>query len=322
MRSAELRAAIEGPAHAAGLSLEPGLVEALLHELGAGNGCGGTGVGAAAPYDPGALPLLSHALHATWEHRQDRTLTVAGYQATEAMFQEFGPAGQQAARRLLLLRMVQIGDGVADTRLRADRDTLIAHSPDPAAASAVFDAFAHARLITADEDAAEITHEALLRAWPRLRGWIDADRAGLYVHQQLTEAAQSWHRDGRPASALYRDTALAVAQDWAQEPDHHDDLGTLERDFLAASQDLQARRQQAAHHRARRVRQLITGLVVLLVLSLTGGGIALYQSQSQRGPITILTGHINAVYSVEFSPNGHILATGSSDGTVLLWSLS
>lgn len=66
MRSAELRAAIERPAHAAGLPLEPGLVEMLLHELGAGNGSGGSGAGAAAPYDPGALPLLSHALQASW----------------------------------------------------------------------------------------------------------------------------------------------------------------------------------------------------------------------------------------------------------------
>lgn len=70
MRSAELRAAIEGPAHAAGLILEPELVKTLLHELGAGNGSGGTEVGAAVPYDPGALPLLSHALQATWEHRE------------------------------------------------------------------------------------------------------------------------------------------------------------------------------------------------------------------------------------------------------------
>jgi Caspase domain len=222
MRSAELRAAIEGPAHAAGLTLEPGLVETLLRELSAGNGS------TAAPYDPGALPLLSHALQATWEHRSDRTLTVAGYRATggihgavattaEATFQGFDPAGQHAARRLLL-RLVQIGDGVADTRLRAERTTLIAHSPDPAAAAAVFEAFAHARLITADEDAVEITHEALLRAWPRLRGWIDADRAGLYVHQQLTDAAHRWDRDGRPAASLYRGTDLAVPMTGPRNP--------------------------------------------------------------------------------------------------------
>jgi conflict system STAND superfamily ATPase/WD40 domain-containing protein len=260
---------------------------------------------------------------------------VAGYQATggirgavattaEATFQGFDPSGRQAARRLLL-RMVQIGDGVADTRLRADRNTLIDHSPDPAAASIVFDAFARARLITADEDAAEITHEALLRAWPRLRGWIDADRAGHYVHQQLTDAAQRWDRDGRPASALYRDTALAVAQDWDQELDHHGDLGTLERDFLAASQALRARQQQASHRRAHRVRQLIAGLVVLLVLSLVGGGIALYQRHStppQLGPITVLAGHTSSVFSVVFSPDGHTLATGSNDQTVRLWNVT
>jgi hypothetical protein len=84
--------------------------------------------------------LLSHTLQATWEHRAHHTLTLAGYQATggihgavattaEATFQEFDPAGQQAVRRLLL-RMVQIGDGAPDTRLRADRTTLIASSPD------------------------------------------------------------------------------------------------------------------------------------------------------------------------------------------------
>ncbi|MGH3771961.1 MAG: caspase, EACC1-associated type [Pseudonocardiaceae bacterium] len=272
MRSAELRAAIEGPAHAAGLTLEPGLVETLLRELGAG-----TGSSTAAPYDPGALPLLSHALQATWEHRANRTLTVDDYQATggiygavattaEALFQGFDPAGWHAARRLLL-RMVQIGDGVPDTRLRAERTTLITRSPDPAAASAVFDAFARARLITAAEDSAEITHEALLGAWPRLRGWIDADRAGLYIHQQLTEAAQRWDHDGQPDSALYRDTDLAVADEWAEDPDHHADLGTLERDFLAASQALRACQQLASHRRAHRTRQLIAGLVVLLSCS-------------------------------------------------------
>ncbi|MGH3833680.1 MAG: caspase, EACC1-associated type, partial [Pseudonocardiaceae bacterium] len=328
MRSAELRAAIEGPAHAAGLTLEPDLVETLLRELGAGNG-------SAALYDPGALPLLSHALQVTWEHRAHRTLTVAGYQATggirgavattaEALFQGFDPVGQHTARRLLL-RMVQIGDGVPDTRLRAERTTLITNSPDPAAASAVFDAFARARLITAAEDSAEITHEALLGAWPRLGGWIDADRAGLYIHQQLTDFAQRWDLDGRSDSALYRDTDLAVADEWAEDPDHHADLGTLEQDFLSASQALLTRQHQASQRRAHRTRQLIASLAVLLVLSLAGVGITLHQTHStpsQRGLTTVLAGHTNSVTAVAFSPNGRTLASGSTDRTVRLWNVA
>jgi len=336
MRATELRAVIERPAHDAGLTLQEGLVDTVLYELGAGNGSGVSGVAiAAGQYDPGMLPLLSHALQATWEHREDRTLTVAGYQAAggirgavattaETTFQSFDPAMQQATRRLLL-RMVQISDGFSDARLRVDQNTLIAHSPDPGAASAVFDAFARVRLITVEEDAAEITHEALLRAWPRLRGWIDADRAGLYVHQQLTEISQRWDRDGRPTSALYRDTALAVAEDWAQKHGHHGDLGTLERDFLAASQELRVRQQQTSHGRACRVRQLVASLIILLIFSLVGAGVALYQSystSSQRGSATVLTGHTEAVGAVTFSLDGRTLASSSDDGTVRLWDVT
>ena len=66
----------------------------------------------------------------------------------------------------MLLRLVQVGDGIAETRRRVDRDSLLTQAPEPNATAAVLDALARARLVTADAEAVEITHEALLGAWP------------------------------------------------------------------------------------------------------------------------------------------------------------
>ena len=51
---------------------------------------------------------------------------------------------------------------------------------------------ADARLITTGEHGVEVAHEALIREWPTLREWLDADREGLRLHRHLTEAAQEW----------------------------------------------------------------------------------------------------------------------------------
>src|SRR3954452_9875994 len=60
----------------------------------------------------------------------------------------------------------------------------------------------------------EVAHEALIRSWPQLRKWIDADRAGLRTRTRLTEAVRDWKNCGRDSAYLYTGARLAVAKEW------------------------------------------------------------------------------------------------------------
>ncbi|NUT46181.1 MAG: WD40 repeat domain-containing protein [Saccharothrix sp.] len=263
MSAVELREVIERPAGAVDLTVEGGLVEVMLADLGAEDGHGGR------RYEPGALPLLSHSLAATWRNREVDELTLAGYRtaggirgavtrSAERAFHALGAEEQQVARDLLL-RMIQLGDGAQDTRRRLGRDALVRGSADPAAAEAVLRALVDARLVTLDADTVVIAHEVLLRAWPRLQQWVDTDRARLLVRQRLTEAAEEWDRAGRHQSDLYRGPRLAAARQWADPADR--DLPRVTRDFLTAS--LRRRDRQRRGVRGRRL--LMGGLAAVLV---------------------------------------------------------
>jgi hypothetical protein len=150
MDMTELREAIEKPAHAVGMEVQPGLVEVMLGDLGADD----SGVAGAVRYEPGALPLLSHALLTTWQQRHGRTLTVGGYRLTggirgaiadtaERAYRQLDPAGQRIARQLLM-RMIRLGEGTDDTRRRLDRIRLTGDVADPAAVETVLDVLARA----------------------------------------------------------------------------------------------------------------------------------------------------------------------------------
>ncbi len=266
MTTPELRDAIEKPAHAVGLGTEPGLAEVMAAELGAADGNGGH------RYEPGALPLLAHALAATWRHREGTTLTIAGYRraggirgtvtaAAERVYQRLDDVGQPTARALLL-RMIHLGDGTPDTRRRCDRADLVAGCDDAAAAEAVLHDLANARLVTLDEGTAEIAHEILLRAWSRLRAWIDADRTRLLVKQRLTEAATEWDDEARHHSALYRGPRLAAVRQWIGPADP--DLTPTTRAFLTASLD-----HERLHHRATTRRRVLLAAVAAVGVAAT-----------------------------------------------------
>ncbi|MGW3205603.1 caspase, EACC1-associated type [Streptomyces sp. NPDC001135] len=281
MTPGQLREAIEKPAEVAGLELETGLADTLLRDLRADREFAG-----------GTLPLLAYALWLTWGRREGPTLTLAGYGATggiwdaitrqaDRTYDSLTPAAQRAAK-LMLLRMVRISESTEDTRRRLDLTDLLAQRPpdEVAAIAAARDALAGARLITVDGDSAQIAHEALLRAWDRLRGWIDTSRAGLLVQQKLLDAAESWERDGRDPSGLYRGSQLELARDQVGDTGRHGghdgQLGELAAEFYAAS--------VRADRRRRRIRTgTAVTLILLVVASLIATGFAVQgRKQAQR----------------------------------------
>jgi hypothetical protein len=161
-------------------------------------------VGAAgARAEPGSLPLLSHALLATWQLRDGHRLTVEGYRkagavsgaiatTAEAVYDHL-ESGERTIVRQLFTRLVALGEGTEDTSRRIRYDELLdgRADGDVAAIRDVLDALAQARLIVLGSDTVEVAHEALIMRWPRLQQWLTEDREGLRIHRALTEAAQT-----------------------------------------------------------------------------------------------------------------------------------
>lgn len=258
MTGEELRRAIEAPAQHGHWQFESGLVNLLLHDVGADAG--------QIP-EPGALPLLSHALLSTWQRRRGRTMTLSGYTASggvrgaiaetaEAVFYDQFDAEQRDVARQIFLRLTELGGetSTADTRRRVSLEELIIRPGSQELVSEVLLALADARLITTDQNSAEVAHEALIREWPTLRNWLEEDREGLRLHRRLTEAAQEWEALDHDAAVLYRGTRLAQALDWAAE--HPDEVNLLEQSFLQASQALIE--EEEAEREAQRQRELET----------------------------------------------------------------
>jgi len=268
MTGDEYRRAIEQPALRVGVHVEPALTEALVAEVGD---------------EPGALPLLSTSLLELWERREGRTITLAAYLATggvrgavsrlaEEVYAGF-TREQQAVARAVMLRLAAPGENETVVRRRvplaefdAERNPDIAH---------VVEELTDRRLLTISEGTVEVSHEALLREWPRLREWIDDDRAGQLLHAHLMEAARGWQGGGEDAGELYRGARLASALDWTTE--HTLELNELEREFLGASREATERETERQRRTNRRLRGLLIGVAGFLVLALVAGGLALVQ---------------------------------------------
>ena len=272
-----LRQAIERPAEQAGLVIEHGLVDVLVHEV---------------RDDPGALPLLSHALLETWQRREGNTLTVDGYRASggihgavaQSAEQLYGRIEPEQRRQLrdLVLRLVSPGAEGEAVRSRVPR-RLVAPAHDRARRGP-------GRRSPGDQRR-RTSSRSPTRRWPGpgpdcVAGSTTTSRAngsGTTSAARPTPGTPS----GRPASELYRGVRLTRVLDWQSRTEPT--LTETEREFLDAAREASdaEERSAAEHARAqarliRRLRIVLGGAAVLLVLALAAGGIAAVQSDRAR----------------------------------------
>jgi WD40 repeat protein/DNA-binding XRE family transcriptional regulator len=268
MTGRQLRMAITEPAKKADSGVDDDLAEALLAE-----------VRTRAPGTSGAgmLPLLSHALDQAWRSRAGQVLTLADYERTGGIDGAVASsaqraydgltAGQQAAARQVFTRLTATSAEGVDSADRATRAELTGGKTAAGAqdVEAVLEAFAAERLLTFATDTVEISHEALLTAWPLLRDtWLADTHADRIARTRLHATAADWERHARDRSYLYTGSLLAAATGTAArigaDPARHPPLGQTERDFLRASSH--------AHRRTVRRRQGLIALLMALVIGL------------------------------------------------------
>jgi len=270
---------ITRPAQRAALEFAPGLVERMVQDTAGGD----------------ALPLLGYTLYQLYQ-RTGRAgyVSVADYEkvggVVGALRHRADRLTEELGRRNLgrhvvpmLIRLTSVTGQDQPTRRRARRS---AFSVDE---NKVVDAFVDASLLVTDYDPAapmgeavvEVAHEALLRQWPPIRDAIEADRDLLRLRTELERLAADWQHGRRDDSYLLRGVRLTMIAGWARE--HPRELGSLERQFIEASEAVVTRELDTARRSVRRLRVLAGALALLLLATASAGGLAL--SENHRAQV-------------------------------------
>jgi transcriptional regulator with XRE-family HTH domain len=301
MTERQLRMAITEPAKKAGSQVDDDLAEVLLADVRTGQ---------PETFGAGVLPLLSHALDQAWRSRTGQVLTLADYERTggidgavatsaQRAYATLTPAQQAAARQVFLRLTATSSDGV-DSADRVTRAELTA-GKSPAEAldvEAVLEAFAAERLLTLAAGTVELSHEALLTAWPLLHDtWLADTHADRIVRTRLHTSAAEWARHSRDPSYLYSGSLLAAATGTATrisaDPARHPPLSQTDQDFLRASDH--------ARRRSVRRRQSLVALLAALVIGLaavTGLAVHARQQVAQQRDIALARLLISESHSV------------------------
>lgn len=272
MTEDELRRAIEEPAQAVGQTFEPGLVEAILRDVGD---------------EPGRLPLLEFVLRQLWERRKADRLLHEAYREigslegaiasrAEHVFSSL-PEEDRLALRHLFLRLARPGDGRDYTRLR------VASSDIAEGEWLLVNRLADERLLVtaqgmaADDRTVEVSHEALLWHWDRLRMWLERDREFLLWRERLRPMVNAWLQRKEGDDALLQGAFLVEAEKWRIE--QNIDLSPSEQRYIQSS--VTAQTQQKRRRRYLAVSAL-TVLAVFLTIVGTLAGLTCDQARQRN----------------------------------------
>lgn len=212
----QLREAITGPAAVGGAEIMPRLVQRLLNDAGT---------------DPDMLPLVQHALMRTWDlwaahGDRGRPIDLEDYEAGGGLEDALARHADEAYFELTDDRSRTIAEGMFKRLTELDEDGREARRPtrlDEIAAvtestpQEVRDAIAHFEgegrsfVTVSADDVVDISHESLIRQWPRLRTWVREEAASRDTYQQLAERARNWKRG---EAALLRDPDLEIDTRW------------------------------------------------------------------------------------------------------------
>ncbi len=287
-----VRDIIEGPARVAGLTVDEDLVVAAMND--------------AATDD--ALPLLAFALRELYDRfGQTKKLTLEAYLALGDPAAQLSPlenavrskadevlaVAKASAEDLDALRdafvpaMVRVNPQGEYVRRPAQLETL------PAKARPLLESLARARLLSiegaGDASTVEVTHEALLRKWPLLRGWLDQEREFLIGIDQLENYLRDWQRApaAEKTDALLVGLQLTRARSWlASKPSQ---LTEDQRNFIQAS--IARQDAEIAHRERSRLRVLQASMAASLVLLIIAAGAIWEWHNAQEEKITAQSGN-------------------------------
>ncbi len=265
----QLQEAITAPAVVGGAELSPRLVQRLLNDAGT---------------DPDMLPVVQHALMRTWDTWArdgggDGPIDLEHYEACggvddalsrhadEAYFELQGDR-ERAIAELMFKRITELGDDHREVR----RPTPLAEIAEVARASPeeVEQCIAHfaepgRSFVTVSTDGVvDISHESLIRQWPRLKGWVREEADSRDVYRRLANAADRWERG---EAALLRDPELEIASRWWTNARPNQAWADRYHPAFEPAARYLDRSQKAARRRRVRAASAVSALAVLAVLA-------------------------------------------------------